>query len=288
MSDPRRWLDEEGGATRHERELLRAGLAMDPPDGAQDRVWAALLPQLGGPSGPPDGDGPGGLPHDLGPAGVSTAGGAAAAAGKAAGAFALSGLVKAMLVGGAGAALFVAGYAAVTPAVPPPSPPVGLEAQAQAARGHVEPPPAPRAPGLTAEDRANAPSPEAAKATPAAPRDERVAGVEPSSPGAAAPPVEPSPPGAAAERTTRLREERRMLEEARDTLRRGDASGALQKLDQARIRFPGGVLVQEREALGIEALHSSGQRAAASARAAAFLRAYPQSPHATRMQSFLQ
>jgi outer membrane protein assembly factor BamD (BamD/ComL family) len=93
---------------------------------------------------------------------------------------------------------------------------------------------------------------------------------------------------AAAERISRLREERAMLEEARDALRRGDAAGALQKLEQARARFPGGVLGQEREALAIEALFRGGQRAAASARGAAFLRAYPLSPHATRIQSFVQ
>jgi outer membrane protein assembly factor BamD (BamD/ComL family) len=78
------------------------------------------------------------------------------------------------------------------------------------------------------------------------------------------------------------------LSEARDALRRGDASGALQKIEEARSRFAGGMLGQEREALTIEALYKSGQKGAASARAAAFLRAYPMSPHAARLQTFLQ
>ncbi|HSO00162.1 MAG TPA: outer membrane protein assembly factor BamD, partial [Candidatus Nanopelagicales bacterium] len=93
---------------------------------------------------------------------------------------------------------------------------------------------------------------------------------------------------AAAERASRLREESRVLGEARDALRRGDAAGALQKLEEVRTRFPDGVLTQEREALAIEALYRSGSRAAASARAAAFLRAWPTSPHATRIQGFVQ
>ena len=44
MSDPVRWLDAEASALEleMERELLRAGApSADPPDGAQERVWAA-------------------------------------------------------------------------------------------------------------------------------------------------------------------------------------------------------------------------------------------------------
>ena len=79
-----------------------------------------------------------------------------------------------------------------------------------------------------------------------------------------------------------------MVGEARALLRSGQSLAALHQLDQARARFPGGMLGQEREALAIEALSQSGQRAAARERAAAFLRAYPSSPHATRMESFAE
>jgi hypothetical protein len=109
---------------------------------------------------------------------------------------------------------------------------------------------------------------------------------------AAAPPEPSAAPSAQpltpAERANQLREESRLLGEARDALRRGDASGALQTIEEARARFAGGMLGQEREALTIEALYKSGQKGAASARAAAFLQAYPMSPHAARLQSFLQ
>jgi outer membrane protein assembly factor BamD (BamD/ComL family) len=85
-----------------------------------------------------------------------------------------------------------------------------------------------------------------------------------------------------------LREENRQVSEARAALRRGDASGALVQLEQIRTRFPLGVLVQEREVLTIEALARSGRRADASARAEAFLQAYPTSTLAERVQGFVK
>jgi outer membrane protein assembly factor BamD (BamD/ComL family) len=89
-------------------------------------------------------------------------------------------------------------------------------------------------------------------------------------------------------RPSSLHEESRSLVEARSALRRGDTAGAQRKLNEMGERFPDGVLAQEREALAIEALHRSGRRAAASARASAFLRAHPTSPHATKIRSFLK
>ena len=80
-------------------------------------------------------------------------------------------------------------------------------------------------------------------------------------------------------RASQLREESEMILGARRVLRAGDPSRALTLLDAARARFPDGILVQEREALTIEALVRSGQRALATKRAEAFLRAYPKSPH---------
>ena len=80
-------------------------------------------------------------------------------------------------------------------------------------------------------------------------------------------------------RASQLREESEMILGARRVLRAGDPLRALTLLDAARARFPEGILVQEREALSIEALVRSGQRALATKRAEAFLRAFPKSPH---------
>ena len=80
-------------------------------------------------------------------------------------------------------------------------------------------------------------------------------------------------------RASQLHEESEMILGARRVLRAGDPLRALTLLDAARARFPEGILVQEREALSIEALVRSGQRPLATKRAEAFLRAYPKSPH---------
>jgi hypothetical protein len=53
------------------------------------------------------------------------------------------------------------------------------------------------------------------------------------------------------------------------------------------VPFADGALAQEREALTIEALAHAGRREAASARAVAFLRAYPGSPHAATVRTFV-
>lgn len=82
-------------------------------------------------------------------------------------------------------------------------------------------------------------------------------------------------------------EESRMVAAARDALRAGNSAGALSLLSQAQQRFGGGVLGQEREALTIEALSKSGQRAAAQARGQAFLKNYANSPYSARIRSIV-
>jgi hypothetical protein len=58
-------------------------------------------------------------------------------------------------------------------------------------------------------------------------------------------------------------------------------------LEEARFRFPSGVVPQEREALAVEALVRLGRHTAAAARAAAFERDYPNSPHAARVRALV-
>jgi hypothetical protein len=95
-------------------------------------------------------------------------------------------------------------------------------------------------------------------------------------------------PTAVSEALERAREEARLVKEADQALRRGDAGGALRTLEELRRRFPGGVLGQEREVLTIEALSRSGQGAQASARAEAFLARNPASPFAGRVRPLVQ
>ena len=86
----------------------------------------------------------------------------------------------------------------------------------------------------------------------------------------------------------RLRAESALLATARAQLRGGDPAAAQRSLERLAMRFPRGVLHQERDVLAIEVLAARGKRAAASRRAAAFIRAYPESPHRDKVQGFLR
>jgi hypothetical protein len=252
MSAPKRWLDEAGSATRPERDLLRSGLSreLDPPPEAKAEVWASLLTQL-----PPPG---GGAPSGGSPPGAGT--GVTGAVG--------GGILKSALIGAASAVVLVVGYEVVTPSssAPEPRPPPAIIATRA---------PSPGAATSGVADLPNPPAPTATEA-PIAPASSK--------------PAEPKAAdnSAASERESRLREESQGISEARDALRSGGGAAALTQLEGLGQKFPTGVLVQEREALTIEALHKSGRRAEAAARADAFLNAYPTSPHAPRIQAFTQ
>lgn len=88
------------------------------------------------------------------------------------------------------------------------------------------------------------------------------------------------------DRQSRLMEEARLVQRGRDAVASGNFGEALRLLGQAQAMR--GVLFQESEALMIEALMRSGQREGASARAQAFLKAFPKSPHANRIRSMIQ
>lgn len=284
MTLPKPWL-EDNDASSAVRDLLHAGKNMDPPDGAERAVWLALLGQVGaaGAGGAAGGGAAGGT------AKAGAAAKAASAAGTTAGGVAAKavggGVVKAMLLGAVSGIIAVSGYTVLEP-----SPSKAPEIQAPVANE------APASPPKVSE----------AKGTPAAPTEQPkaeppprqvVSAPAPTSTGGTA--EEPAPkesaPASAApapdtpeDRASRLREENDLLNQARGALRGGDPGRAMAILEQARQKFPGGVLGQEREALTIEALAKSGAREAASARAAAFIAAHPTSPHAARLQAFVQ
>jgi len=292
MSVPRRWIDDGGGSTSTERDLLRSALSVEPPPGAQGEVWAALLAKL-----PPPGGGAGG--H-------AGAAGKAAAGAKAAGAVAVGGgIVKASLIGAGAAIVLIAGYMggsalrSGSQAAQNPGPAVAVSpTHPQAASVTISPTHPQAAPNPGPAPIVAAPVPQAAPAaaapvSPSLPQAAPNHGLaEPAQRPAPVSPAEPALNGAhpdpGAERETMLQEESREMRDAREALRRGDAAGALTMLEQIRARYPGGVLSQEREALAIEALARSGRRAEASTRAAAFLKAYPTSTLAERVQVFVQ
>jgi hypothetical protein len=307
MSAPKRWLADGGGATRGERDLLRLGAAHEPPPSAKDAVWIALLAKL--PPIPPGGGGGGGAAGGAKAAASAKAAGAAGAAsggGSAAVAAAVGGgLLKSALIGAGSAVALIAAYTVVTPSQAPSVPaPAVVETSAGPQRGSLAEPKAaqggPATPILPARNipeiqgsAAMADSTAPPGAASAAPIEARAGSSAPLGREARGPfgsnGANGSAPGQAApalERETPALEESRRLAEARDALRRGDSAGALSRLTDLQRAVPGGILGQEREALAIEALAKSGRASEAQARARAFLQAYPQSPHAARIEAF--
>lgn len=72
-------------------------------------------------------------------------------------------------------------------------------------------------------------------------------------------------------------EERALVDTARTALARGRTADALTTIEEHARRFPRGRLAEEREALAVQALALTGDRAGALARATQFRRAYPSS-----------
>ncbi len=299
MTLPRRWLDDDG-ASSAVRDVLRSDRGMDPPDGAEDAVWLGLAAKIAA--------GAAVTAASVGTAktaaaATTTVATSTAATGTTVTAVASGGLLKSILIGAFGGVIAVTGYSAIAPPSAPerapdaaivPAPPVKDLSNSPGSKGvprsgaddvapskdapSVVPPSATDAPPSSAVQ----PSPTAASTASSAPTDAPPASTEAS--GAAGAPA----PGSPEERASRLRDESDMLNQARAALRGGDTAGTMRLLEQARQKFPGGVLGQEREALAIEALAKSGARAEASSRAAAFIQAHPNSPHAARLQVFVQ
>lgn len=78
------------------------------------------------------------------------------------------------------------------------------------------------------------------------------------------------------------------IDGVRAALARGDASGALSRLDGYAKAYPRGRLAVEAEVLRIDALARSGQGAVASKRAEAFLRRFPNSVFASRVRGYVK
>jgi hypothetical protein len=173
-----------------------------------------------------------------------------------------SGIGAALKLGLAGVALLVAGGGAwllSTPKSALPSAPVLPPAVA-----------AQTPPSSTVVAAPNDTPPPAAVEAPAP----GVSNAEP--PGATPPPAKPTPPA-------RL-SEAELLEQARSALK-SDPARALARANGHRSRFPGGVLVQEREVIAIQALRRLGRTAEADRRAEAFEKAFPGSAFQRKLKS---
>lgn len=292
MSDPIRWLDETGEASPHERMLLSAGRDLDPPPGAQDKVWAALQLHIG-PGGGGGGNGGGGG-SGSGASGKTLTNASAGSGSSGASISAAVGSAKAAIAAAAGALAVAGAIAAFVATSTPASPSIAPRVEVAAPTVAEPSPPTPRETATNAESAAET-APVEPNRSPAAsaPLPPDAPPLRPATRVSSAKPIAQEPHVDAAsetkqERASRLREENRMLGDARAALRNGDSASALKKLEAMGGQFPDGVLAQEREVLAIEALARAGNRSAAAARAAAFLKAHPTSPHAKKLRGFLQ
>ena len=77
------------------------------------------------------------------------------------------------------------------------------------------------------------------------------------------------------------------VERARRQLTQGDPAGARRYIAEYRVTFTQGRFTEEIDALEVEALAASGERASAKAKATEFLTRYPSSPYARRLRSVL-
>jgi hypothetical protein len=94
-------------------------------------------------------------------------------------------------------------------------------------------------------------------------------------------------PAHLAARAATLGHELSTLDAARGMLARGDASGALARLDRYGRAYPHGRLALEAEVLRIDALDAAGRSDAARTRAQAFLERHPHSVLAARVRTRL-
>jgi hypothetical protein len=284
MIDPKRWLDEGGGATFQERELLSAGREARAPSKLRNRVWLGIMAGAAGFGSAAEAAGSALLK------GVTVKGALSVFSGSA-----VKGALALTLLGGAGfgiASLGSSGEVLSRASAPRVTPSV-LAAAPEAVPPFV---------GENRDRSANAAGDVggSARLQPAAPtsvetQKRRALGgtrrsLRPTPPvdgpnaDGTARPAEPTPESRA---TSRLREESAAVVAIRNRLLSGEPIEALRMLDRARVDFPEGALAQEREALTVRALALSGQSDAARRRGEAFLRAFPRSPYAAELRALL-
>jgi outer membrane lipoprotein YfiO len=264
LRDPVR-LVLDPGCPESERDLLRHGAGIVPPRDAEARVWRGLVGVIG----------------------AAAVGGAADASTKTTTTVAkveAAGLtttkVVAVVAALAALAALVAFGAYLVVSTKGARPPVSIAPVPAVPAPTIAPPPRPAA--GEAPPWADAPPPADTERSRPAPGPRRSVRARLRSEAAA------GPSAAAPSPVSRLREETTFIKEARQALREGDAARALRVLEECRRVFPAGVLEQERERLAIEALVKDGRASDASARAAQFLRKYPDSPHAGEVRGLGQ
>ena len=286
MTLPKRFLDERSDADDFERAVLRAESDGGPPAGTEREVFARVMavafpvaPAASGPAAPVE----------------PVAGGALGTGALVKGATTLGSLGKGFALG-IGVSIAAAAGSHVLGEKTPPSGAAAPHAASveMAPRAESRQTPIGRTVASVASGERRPFEAEARAPANGAPQQGAVVRAEP--PAIAVPPLERTPgaPSVASfesadERTlaaSRLKEEAALLRRARSELRAGALAAAFATLEASRHRFTAPELSQEREALAIELLYRSGERAAARGRAREFLARFPESPHGAAIRAF--
>jgi hypothetical protein len=284
VSSSKRWVDSDSDADDAERSILRAGLGSDPPPQLEDELFRRVLAAAALPAAvEPGGAGPS---VDLVAPGPAEAVGSAAAAGMTAKAVSTLTLLGKGFVAGIGVSVAVAAGQHWAMREP-------VRADATQRAPATKPPSVPSAPEVVA------PAPVVAQPAPSTGAS-NVPIKTPETSVIARRPLRSSDESArmdallvpeqtgASRPRSQLEEEAALLKAARQQLRQGALAAAFATLETSRQRFSASALEQEREALMIELLYRSGQRAAAAARARAFLQQHAESPHRGQLQKFAE
>jgi hypothetical protein len=260
------------------------------PKEAERRVWAKVSATIGLPpvtglemdptgGGLPAPDGASLLPADPGTAlgAAGSAGKAAAVGGSAQGAAAAAGAAKAAgVAGGAGAVAGSAGVLSAKTVIIAMAAAGGISGASYVALKDAPPPPEKSAVVQVLEKNEAPPPPVPIKL----PENQ----AQPPAPPVKVPvekAVAPRPGGSqlskASARRDSLKEERRLLEAARSSLRANQAQKAQKSLSTHKKRFPKGKLVEEREALSVLAAFQGPDLQKARQAAEAFFKRFPKS-----------
>ncbi len=282
MSEIKHWLDESSDANDFERAILRSGSMADPTDAKRDEVWTNVLGALAM------------APALVPAAGTSAAKAVLGGAGKTAAVWLSVGkgfIVGLAIYGAASGVSEIAEHFSARPMLSTAHS-AALVPRPQRAPEVAAPATPPAVPFATVEPAPTA-SPSAASVlnVPANALGNAAAQPVASSrigelPSVAA--FEPVGPALAASavRESQLKAEAASLSSAREALRAGRLTDAFAQLEASRRQFSAPELYQEREALTIELLSRSGQPAVAQQRAEAFLKRFPESPHADQVRRF--
>jgi hypothetical protein len=272
MGDPKR-LRDSLTPRAFERVLLDSALGPGPTNEQCDALWAAvqhkIVPGGGGESAASTSNGSSG-------SGVTAAGGKTLAGGLVHGALLLG-------IAGAAAATTALARWGTTSSAPPESARPAAIARPVSSAAQTETESDPPQSGGAAATEVAVPFPAISGPPTVAPR--RADGSVVARPGAGT--RQAAMPGSG-NLESPLRAESALLLQVHEALLARECARALALVDDARQRFPNGVLAQEREAFGVQALACAGRNDEAADHAAAFLRDYPTSPHAAVVRRFLR